>query len=258
MPVATATVHFHGELNWFLPNAQQGTALPFPVGDRPAVKHPIEALGVPHPEVAGILVNGAPVGFGHRLEPGDTVEVYPQGEAPPAATVLLRPPPPRPLRFVLDAHLGRLAAYLRMLGVDTWYSNDASDALLAAVAAGEARVLLSRDRGLLKRSAVIWGYCPRSTEARTQLVAVLARFDLRAELHPWRRCLRCNGVLETVDKAMVLEQLEPRTRLYYNDFMRCTSCGQVYWRGSHHARMDAFLRDLLAEADSAAVGHAPD
>jgi uncharacterized protein with PIN domain len=247
MPANSATLRFHGELNDFLPAAQRGAALPFPVGDRPAVKYPIETLGVPHPEVAGILVNGTPVGFGHRLQAGDAVEVFPQDAAPPAAIVLLRPPLPRPARFALDTHLGRLAAYLRMLGVDAWYRNEADDALLAAVAADEERVLLSRDRGLLKRSAVIWGYCPRSTDTRAQLLAVIARYQLQGELRPWRRCLRCNGLLAPVEKAAVLEQLEPKTRLYYDDFQRCAACGQVYWQGSHHARMDAFLRGLLAE-----------
>lgn len=255
MPDATATLRFHGELNWFLGGAQRGATLPFPVGDRPAVKHPIETLGAPHPEVAGILVNGAAVGFGHRLEPGDAVEVFPQDAAPPEAALLLRPPLPRPARFALDTHLGRLAAYLRMLGVDTWYRNDAGDALLAAVAADEERVLLSRDRGLLKRSAVTWGYCPRSTDTRAQLLAVIARYQLQGELRPWQRCLRCNGELVPVEKAAVLDQLEPKTRLYYDEFRRCAGCGQVYWQGSHHTRMDAFLRDLLVDLGA---GHLPE
>jgi hypothetical protein len=193
MPADSATLRFHGELNWFLPEGQRGATLPFSVGDRPAVKHPIETLGVPHPEVAGILVNGAAVDLGHRLEPGDAVEVFPQGEAPPQATALLRPLLPRPARFVLDTHLGRLAAYLRLLGVDAWYRNDAGDALLATVAADGGRVLLSRDRGLLKRSAVIWGYCPRSTDMRAQLISVIARYDLRGDCAPGSAACAATG-----------------------------------------------------------------
>ena len=102
------------------------------------------------------------------------------------------------MRFVLDTHLGQLAVYLRMLGFDAVYSNDATDAVLAGISSAERRVLLTRDRGLLKRKIVEYGYCVRQTEPRAQLVCVLRRYDPAAAqlaalracnglLHPWTR-----------------------------------------------------------------------
>ena len=239
---------FHGDLNDFLPLEQRSTAIPYLVDDRPAVKHPIESLGVPHPEVEAILVDGRAVGFMHRVQPGDAVHVYSAACAPPGvAQALLRPPPPSPIRFLLDTHLGKLATYLRMLGIDAAYSNDADDNALAQIAAAEGRVLLTRDRGLLKRKLVVYGHCVRNSEPRSQLIAILHRYHLHDSVRWWSRCLRCNGLLEPVAKALIAEQLEPKTRLYYDQFERCTVCSQVYWQGSHHGRMREFVESALAE-----------
>lgn len=243
-----AHFYFHGDLNDFLPLEQRATLIPYLVDDHPAVKHPIESLGVPHPEVEAILVDGRPVSFMHRVQPGDAVHVYSAASRPPdVAHALLRPPLPSPIRFLLDTHLGKLATYLRMLGIDAAYSNDADDDALAQIAAAEERVLLTRDRGLLKRKLLVYGYCVRNSEPRSQLIAVLHRYHLHHSVRLWSRCLRCNGLLEPVEKALIDEQLEPKTRLYYDQFERCSSCGQVYWQGSHHEQMQKFVESALAE-----------
>ena len=83
---------------------------------------------------------------------------------------------------------------------------------------------------------------------RAQFVDVVTRYRLAPYAAPWQRCVRCNGLLAPADKADILDQLEPKTKLYYDEFQRCTSCGQIYWRGSHHERMSAFLAGVLAEA----------
>lgn len=243
-----AYFQFFGELNDFLPRHCRERALPYPVDDAPAVKHPIEALGVPHPEVEAIVIAGEPVAFCRRVQGGELVQVYPAQTPLNGAATVLRPPLPRPVRFLLDTHLGQLAAYLRMLGVDAAYSNAAHDHELAAQASAENRVLLTRDRGLLKRKQVVYGYCVRTTEPRSQLIAVLRRYNLAGEFALWRRCLRCNGMLVPVDKGEIEERLEPRTRLYYDAFQQCSACGRIYWQGSHHARMAGFIDDVLAEA----------
>jgi uncharacterized protein len=239
---------FFGDLNDFLPPAQRGRWIDYLLDGTVAVKHPIESLGVPHPEVEQILVNGGAVTFAHRLQDGELVRVFPQdcvlAVEDPAP---LRPPLHHPIRFVLDTHLGRLAAYLRMLGLDAVYRNDYDDAALASIAHKERRVLLTRDRGLLKRKIVVYGYCIRQTKPRVQLIDVMVRYDLVQDVRPWRRCLRCNGLLEPVDKAEILHLLEPKTKRYYDEFWRCRSCGQVYWQGSHRDRMQNFISGVLEE-----------
>ncbi len=245
-----ATMRFHGDLNELLAplNRQQQIALPSQ-DRRQSVKHSIEALGVPHTEVEWIVVDGRGVDFSHIVYVGQVIHVFPPGKRPEVEhLVALRPGLPRPTRFVLDNHLGRLARSMRLLGIDTLYfNNELDDERLAKKANEEGRVLLSRDRGLLKRSLVIHGYCLRTTDSKGQLRAVMDRFDLAEQVRPWTRCLRCNGLLRTATKEAVLEQLESRTRLYYDEFRRCTSCGQVYWQGSHFAQLVEIVDSILSD-----------
>lgn len=243
---------FHGEVNDLLPVEQRNGWIEYPLGDRVAVKHAIEALGVPHTEVDAILIDDQPIAFDHILASDDRVHVYSADAYQPSACAQLRPSIPRPVRFVLDTHLGRLAAYLRMLGVDSLYGNDLEDAELARLAHEQRRVLLTRDRGLLKRKIVVFGHCIRQTDPRDQLVDVVRRYSLAAEVDPWTRCVNCNGLLEAVDKAEIDHLLEPKTRRYYHSFQRCTQCGQIYWRGSHHERIRSFLSGVLQDATNGA------
>jgi hypothetical protein len=104
------------------------------------------------------------------------------------------------MRFVLDTHLGRLAAHLRMLGFDSLYRDDCPDEELARISATEQRILLSRDRGLLRRSIVTRGYLVRAAHPREQLIEVCWRYNLSGFIAPFRRCLDCNTLLQVVPK----------------------------------------------------------
>ncbi len=172
------------------------------------------------------------------------------GHAPRTGPGPLTPPVPRPARFILDTHLGRLAAYLRMLGFDCAYGNHADDEELAERAAVEGRVLLTRDRGLLRRSAVRLGCLLRSDDPQHQLEEVVARFDLRSQAAPFTRCIRCNGRIEPVDRGVVADRLQPKTLRYFDTFGRCESCAAVYWQGSHYERMRRIVERVLAGAKS--------
>lgn len=163
----------------------------------PSVKDRIQSLGVPHTEVDLILVDGEPVPFSHRLAGGERVAVYPMFERFELGEGnRLRPRPLREPRFVLDVHLGRLASYLRLLGFDTLYRNDYDDEELLAVSRAQHRILLTRDTGLLKRSALTHGAFLHATDPRRQLREVLDRFQLDARIAPFTRCARCNGSVD--------------------------------------------------------------
>lgn len=248
----TASLRFHGELDDFLPRGRRGRPQHYPVERRAAIKDVIEALGVPHPEVDAILVDGTSVGFDHLLAAGETVDVYPADIAPPvAAPRHLRPPLPRPPRFLLDVHLGRLARYLRLLGLDSRYPGEIGDAELAARAEAEGRILLTRDRALLKRRCVDLGRFVRADDPFEQLVEVIRAFVRREELAPFTRCTRCNGRLVPVAKADIAHRLAPRTRRYVDDFLRCEACGRLYWHGSHVTRMQDLVARLHRRLDEA-------
>jgi uncharacterized protein with PIN domain len=243
-----ALFRFYGPLNDFLEPGQRHQDLPYPFKGRPSIKHALEALGVPHPEVDLALVDGAPVAFDYLLRDGDRASIYPPFTGIDIGGLSrVRPAPLPEARFVLDNHLGKLAAYLRMLGFDSLYRNDFDDVLLAQLASEDGRILLTRDRGLLMRSLVTHGYWLRSKDPRLQLREVVVRFDLAGRAHPFRRCLRCNGLLQPVSKGQVNDRLEPKTRLYYEEFFQCPDCRQVYWRGSHFERMQRFIDAVLSE-----------
>jgi uncharacterized protein with PIN domain/sulfur carrier protein ThiS len=200
-----------------------------------SVKDVVEGLGVPHTEVDLILVNGRSVGFEHHVQDGDRVSVYPVFEALDISPVtLLRPQPLRVARFAADVHLGRLARYLRLVGFDSLYRNDWVDRELAEISLAECRILLTRDRGLLMRSAVTHGYLVRDTRPRAQLAEVLEHFDLFGSLSPFTRCSACNSLVESVSRAEVAATLPARTAAHYDEFWRCTGCGRVYWQGAHY------------------------
>ncbi len=243
-----ATLRVYAELNDFLPQAHRQRPMRRSFSPRTSVKDLIEGAGVPHTEVDLVLVNGASVDFAHLVQDGDRISVYPVFEALDIAGVTqVRPAPLRDLRFVLDVHLGRLAAYLRLAGFDAVYRNDVDDVALAKLGAG-GRVLLTRDRGLLKRRAVTRGYWLRATSPRTQLAEVLRRFDLSEAVQPFCRCLRCNALVRPVSKADVVAELPPRTRQYYDEFFRCPGCGRIYWRGGHFDALRGLLEHAMNEA----------
>lgn len=206
----------------------------------------MEALGVPHPEIDLIVVNGESVGFDYKLEDGDQVEVYPPAAGPAigAPRVVLRDTPSRP-DFVADVNLGKLARRLRMCGFDTAYRNDFRDIDVVTIAVAEQRVVLTRDRRLLHHKVLVHGYWVRATQPDVQLQEVLGRFNLLDAVRPFHRCIECNGAIHAADKEAVAERLWPMTRAHYDRFYRCVDCGKVYWRGPHYRQMRSRIGALL-------------
>jgi uncharacterized protein with PIN domain len=246
-----ASFRFYAELNDFLPPERRYRTFDHSFAESDTVKHIIEALGVPHTEIDLILVNGISVPFSETLTDGDRVSVYAMFESIDIRSLeRLRPVPLRMPRFVLDGHLGRLAAYLRMLGFDTWYERDIDDVRLAEISAAEGRILLTRDVELLKRSKVARGFYVRADIPREQLRDVVTRFDLLDTTAPFSRCMHCNGILRRVSKEAVEDELPPHTRATKHEFSRCSDCRKVYWKGSHHERMFAWINELLDRQSS--------
>jgi uncharacterized protein len=224
-----AEVRFESALRFFLaPRHRDGCATVRCDGTS-TVGHVVESLGVPLPEVGRLLVSGKEVTPAYRLRAGDVASV---GATP-------RPQRVPSARFVLDVHLGTLARRLRLLGVDTAYANDRDDDQLVEQANAERRVLLTQDRGLLRRRRLWLGAYVRGARPDDQLGDVLDRFA--PPLAPWTRCTACNGMLSAVRKEDVERELSPGTRRSYDEFGRCADCGRLYWRGAHSARLAAII-----------------
>jgi uncharacterized protein len=248
--MAQADFRFYAQLHDFLPKGKLGATYHF---EQPtSIKHMIEALGVPHTEVRLILVNGQPVDFSYIVRDGDQISVYPDFQNIDISPAInLQPEPLDAIRFVADVHVGRLAAYLRMLGFDTLYPDDYRDEELARLSSAEQRILLTRDRGLLKRNLVTHGYYVRETQPDRQLAEIVKAFNLGAKIMPFHRCTACNGVLEPIDKERIADRLMPNTREYYDEFRICRTCGKIYWKGSHYQRMQRLIDSVLHEIDAA-------
>jgi uncharacterized protein with PIN domain len=237
--MVTATFRFYGELNDFLPPVRRQRSFASPCAQNATTKHMIEALGVPHTEVALVLVDGTPAPFDRLLRDGERVAVYPRfGWL--EQTV--------PLRFVADAHLGGLARMLRMAGFDTLYDNHFDDDEIEAVAAQDSRTVLTRDRELLKRRTIAHGRYVHALRPAQQLVEVVERLGLASLAAPFTLCLHCNAPLREVGKAEVLDQLPASVRVLHDELQTCDLCRRVFWKGSHWKRMT----DLLAASFGAA------
>jgi uncharacterized protein with PIN domain len=245
-------LRFYEELNDFLPPERRKTAFAHELTRRTSVKDLIESFGVPHTEVDVILANGRSVDFSYIVQPGDRLSIYPAFESLDVSPLIrLREKPLRNPRFVVDANLGQLARYLRLLGFDALYRNSYTDKEVARIASEENRIVLTRDRALLQHKIITHGTFVRAVKPREQVKEILARLDLYGSLRPYTRCLRCNGELEDVDKNTVLPQLQPKTRQFYERFRRCKSCGQAYWKGSHFNRMERLCDYFAAPSDPA-------
>jgi len=245
--MAEATFRFYAELNDFLPEERRQREFTYEFLGSPAVKDAIEALGVPHVEVDLILVNGRSVPFSYRLQPGDRVAVYPMFEFLDISPLTrLRPRPLRRPAFVADVHLRKLARLLRLLGFDVVFRDDADDPELVELSVREGRILLTRDRQLLKHGALTHGYFVRSERPVEQVREVIRRFDLAGQVRPFTRCLECGGPLERVAKEQVLDRIPPRTAAWLDEYVLCQGCGKLYWRGTHYGRLERLVAEVLA------------
>lgn len=244
--MAIAYFQFYAQLNDFLPRDKRHVKIPHYFTERASIKDTIESLGVPHPEINCIEVNGKSIDFSYVVRDGDNINVYPISTKDLVKSKIdLQPTQLNIIRFVLDIHLGKLATSLRLFGFDTLYRNDYEDEELAKISHEQSRILLTRDKGLLMRSLVTYGYYVRSTNPQQQIVKVLRRFDLFNAVSPFQRCLRCNGLLKPTDKEVIVDQLPETVQLQINEFHRCQDCGQVYWKGSHYERLQQFVESVV-------------
>ncbi len=230
-----ARFHFDDDLRGLLQHTHADGEFDYGFNGPQSAKHLIESVGVPHTEIGGVWANGQAVSSAYLVQDGDRVDVA--GQAPGSG--LLGEP-----RFVIDGHLGRLSAHLRMLGLDCVYQTDFDDEDLVRIGIAESRIILTRDRHLLMHKSVVLGYLVRSLEPDEQLRGVMRRYRLQKWIRPFQRCIRCNHLLQPISKEEVIDRLEPLTRLYFDEFRICPACGQVYWKGSHFEHMQRMISSL--------------
>lgn len=243
--MAKIHLRFYEELNDFLKPDLRKVGFLHEINRKASVKDVIESFGVPHTEVEIILVNGQSVDFTYLVQNGDYISVYPMFESLDVTPLIqLRPKPLRTPQFIIDANLGVLAKYLRLLGLDCLYQNDFTDLEIAEISSQQHRIVLTRDRRLLQRKKITHGYFVRADKPLKQTQEVLERFDLYRSLTPFSRCTHCNGLLKPIEKEKIINRLEPLTCKYYDKFLICPDCHRIYWQGSHFKRAKLLVNEL--------------
>jgi len=151
------------------------------------------------------------------------------------------------VKFVADCMLGRLAKWLKILGFDVVYFSKAEDSDLVALAGREGRVLLTRDTGLIERTAKRPNRLfVRSDGWEDQVVQVLDELGLWDEVRPNSRCLECNLALKPLEKERARNLVTPFVLEHAASFAMCPECGRVFWQGTHYGDMERKIAKLLA------------
>ncbi len=241
------SLRFYEELNFFLPESRRKSVFQVECHPGQTVKDLIESLGIPHTEIDLILVDGQSVDFSFQPSNMSYISVYPVFETLDISLVTrLRAAALRDPAFVLDVHLGTLARYIRLLGFPAVYRNNWDDAELASYAEKNRLILLTRDRGLLKRKVVTHGMFVYETDPRKQIQELCRRLDLYSLIKPFSRCLSCGSILEPLEYGSeafrkVRGSIPPGVVSWCRDFKRCSGCGKIFWEGSHMEQLKKII-----------------
>ncbi len=152
------------------------------------------------------------------------------------------------LRLACDAMCGGLTRWLRVLGVDTAYTEGVDDSELVRHAVAEGRTVLSCDHKLFERRVFTTGALPGllipvGLRLRDQVLFVAARLKLAVG---FPRCTICNGELQAVSRADVADTVPARSLIWTREFYRCQACGHIYWEGTHWRRIGAMREEISA------------
>lgn len=248
--MSKVTFRFYEELNDFLPVHRQKTDFKIDIRSKRSIKDMIEALGVPHTEIDLILINGESVDFNYIVSPEDRVSVYPVFESFNIENVThLRKYPLRRTRFIANVNLGEITRCMRLLGLDVYYDPLISAREIIKISINENRIILTGSRKILKFKEVTHGIFIRPGKTEEQVKGVIDFLDIKNEVRPFSRCLLCNNSLEKISKERILDRIPPGVKESYDEYNHCTSCDRIYWKGTHHAKMQNVIDQILGEAD---------
>jgi len=242
------TIHLrcYEELNEFLPKEKRKVQFTHTISVQTSVKDLIESFNIPHTQVQMILVNGEQKDFSYIVQENDRISVYPFFHTFDINSVSkISHPLPDEIHFLADQHLGTLARYLRMIGIDTAFNEDISGYELVEKANQQDRILLTKDHNILKRNELKYGYFIYADDLDSQLEELILQFKLKEHLSLFSRCLECNELLQPIEKATIEHRLPKKVREGHESFTICWRCNKIYWKGSHYDRMKDKIENIL-------------
>lgn len=191
------TFRFYEELNDFLLKHRRRTDFEVKFTGKRSIRDMMAALGVPHTEIDLILVDGNSVDFNCILQDEVRISVYPVFESLNITDVTrLRRTPLRKNKFIADINLGIIVRYMRALGLDLYYDSLLSSRDIIEISKRENRIILTKNRKLLKSKDVSHGILIRPGSTTEQIRQVIDYLDIEDEIKPFSRCLRCNTPLK--------------------------------------------------------------
>jgi uncharacterized protein with PIN domain len=150
-------------------------------------------------------------------------------------------------KFIADCHLGKLAKYMRLMGLNTLFFSHIEDNELIHIANDENRIILTRDRHLSQRkNAPVLFLEP--TDTKVQLKTLIDYYDLKDHPAPFSRCIVCNTPLQVIDKEKIIDSLPEKVKKHFDYFEYCPACDRIYWQGDHYRHMMEFLAQVLKES----------
>jgi len=208
----------------------------------------IEALGVPHPEIDLILVNGKSVDFACILQDDDRVSVYPVFESLNIENVSrLRKIPLRRTKFIADINLADIVKYMRALGFDVCFDSSLSARNIIEISKKENRIILTKSRKLLRFKEVTHAIFIRPETTEQQIKRIIDFLDIKDSIKPFSRCLRCNSPVKSVPKESIADRIPLKTKAFCDQYTYCKSCDKIYWNGTHFINMNKTIADILSD-----------
>ena len=154
------------------------------------------------------------------------------------------------IRFIVDHNVGKLAKWLRMMGLDSVFFDGEDDGTMVRQALAEGRIILTRDTEIMKRRVVVSGRLRavliESEEPEQQMRQLMATLDLEHQLRPFTLCLECNEPLVERNPEDVEERVPPYVYRTQSQYMECPACHRIYWRGTHWEAMTRKLEKLAS------------
>lgn len=139
--------------------------------------------------------------------------------------------------------LGRLAKWLRLLGYDTFYLNKIKPVTLLSIAQSEDRIIVTKHRYFLKHPFPVPILFLNTDTLEQQLLEIDEKYPLQRN-KAFSRCLLCNSMTTTIDKAYVRKLVPKYVFSSQEHFYQCIHCGKIYWNGTHLQRARAFLEKI--------------
>ena len=157
-------------------------------------------------------------------------------------------------KFIVDANVGKLVRWLRMMGYDAVFFDEPDDGRMVKLALAQGRTVITRDSVFMKRRAVTSGrvraLLVAGDDPESQMRDVIGTLHLDNNYRPFTRCLECNTELNVRDKTDIAQLVPPRVYEKQQQYMACPLCGRIYWRGTHWQAMKKKLYDFSGSPEN--------